>query len=92
MPFQVDDALLRAMSRYRCPAYEPNSGSFFPSPPTEGCSRREEPTLLCNHLATSTHLSCKRGGLNRSTTHWMVLQRPVELAALIRHVLSETTG
>jgi hypothetical protein len=33
-----------------CPAYEPNSGSFFASLSTRDCSRRERPTLLCNQV------------------------------------------
>jgi hypothetical protein len=47
MPYQVDHALLHAMSGT---AYEPNSGSFLLSLTTKDCSRREEPTLLCNQV------------------------------------------
>ncbi len=57
MPIQVDGAFVRAPCPVpSCPACEPNSGSV-PKPINESDSSRAGPTLLCNHVRSSTHFS-----------------------------------
>jgi hypothetical protein len=61
MPYQVHDALLHAMSGTELSVYEPNSGSFLLSLTTKDCSRREEPTLLCNQVVLNQLFLCGYG-------------------------------
>ena len=51
MPHQVDGAFVHAPCPVpSCPAYEPNSGSVFPSLSTRAHSSRGGPALLCNQV------------------------------------------
>src|SRR5271170_5575754 len=58
MPIQVNGALLRAPCPVQsCPACEPNTGSVHPNLPAKAARVERGPTLLCNQVGTSTHLS-----------------------------------
>ena len=63
MPYQVDDAVRHAMSGTELSRVQPNSGSFFASISTRDCSRREQPTLLCNHVGPKPSRAGVHGNL-----------------------------
>jgi hypothetical protein len=50
MPYQVDDALLHAMSGTELSRVRTELRLLLLSLTTKDCSRREEPTLLCNQV------------------------------------------
>jgi hypothetical protein len=57
MPFQVDDALLHAMSGTELSRVRTELRFLPLSLSTKDCSRREEPTLLCNQVRSSTRFN-----------------------------------
>jgi hypothetical protein len=54
MPYQVDDALLHAMSGTELSRVRTELRLLLLSLTTKDCSRREEPTLLCNQVVSDS--------------------------------------